>query len=482
MKSRNLLGNLGSLCYHVSARHPSWFNRIRVPLQLIQNIKDTVPKKAFYDAYRVKSQNLTWKPIPSLPTGRFGYLVEQMKHLERPVCRKTYRRFLDMYEINHPDILSWVQDHIDDLIHADDLFYMSQHRLLQNYPLTCQRFVGLDVQVYAESSMRYSTVYDRNRIGDIKYTICCFNSSTTLSKQDEAVLVEVRRHLRCMLHLSSVQGNITLNIVLTPFLKKVSFEKDASIGPKNVNSGSTSYFHHNYNSTITLWRREEIVKVLVHELIHALKIDFKTYPTSLDDLVCRYTCVDSKKHVLLFEAYTELWAVVFMCIFKSFRDVLNRSPRRKRVLDTAILRDIQRSTEHSIIQHACFSCFQTAKIMYFYDITDLDDLNLRKRRAACNIFKQTSAVYSYYILKCALIMNLDSVMRLCEKHHAPITLWQFSMPLECFLIILRKSLQENGFVSTQAYFSRYIRKRSKSSRKKADCDPILTTMRLTLFP
>ena len=43
----------------------------------------------------------------------------------------------------------------------------------------------------------------------------------------------------------------------------------------NINSGSTTTYNNNDNGIICLWRKEEILKVLLHELIHSFKVDRK---------------------------------------------------------------------------------------------------------------------------------------------------------------------------------------------------------------
>ena len=41
----------------------------------------------------------------------------------------------------------------------------------------------------------------------------------------------------------------------------------------DINSGSTTTYNNNDNGVICLWRKEEILKVLLHELIHSFKVD-----------------------------------------------------------------------------------------------------------------------------------------------------------------------------------------------------------------
>ncbi len=64
-----------------------------------------------------------------------------------------------------------------------------------------------------------------------------------------------------------------LEIWVFPGNHKKTFNKSISksITIDDINSGSTTYTRN--NGIICLWRKEEILKVLVHEIIHAFKID-----------------------------------------------------------------------------------------------------------------------------------------------------------------------------------------------------------------
>ena len=67
----------------------------------------------------------------------------------------------------------------------------------------------------------------------------------------------------------------------------------------NVNSGSsTTYLYNNDNGVICIWRKEEIYKVLVHELFHAFRID-NAFPNPV-------------------EAYTEYHALIFNIFFELY--------------------------------------------------------------------------------------------------------------------------------------------------------------------
>lgn len=75
-------------------------------------------------------------------------------------------------------------------------------------------------------------------------------------------------------------SRLTIKLYLTPIRKEWSPQTDGLvIGPCQINSGETNYDSETARS-ITVWRREDFHKVLLHELLHAFDWD-RLVPTSL---------------------------------------------------------------------------------------------------------------------------------------------------------------------------------------------------------
>ena len=73
-------------------------------------------------------------------------------------------------------------------------------------------------------------------------------------------------------------NNKQLNIWIYPSNYKKIVPKTKKLTIDDINSGSTTtYFNSNNNGVICIWRKEEILKVLIHEIIHSFKLD-KHYP------------------------------------------------------------------------------------------------------------------------------------------------------------------------------------------------------------
>ena len=68
----------------------------------------------------------------------------------------------------------------------------------------------------------------------------------------------------------------SLDIWIYPSEYKKHVPKTKVITTDDINSGSTTtYFNTNDNGVICIWRKEEILKVLLHEIIHSFRLDEK---------------------------------------------------------------------------------------------------------------------------------------------------------------------------------------------------------------
>lgn len=96
-----------------------------------------------------------------------------------------------------------------------------------------------------------------------------------------------------------------LKIFLFNYEGKKYLPKDGILKSINVNSGMT-FTYSNNNADIIVYRKEEMIKVLMHELIHAFNIDGKYISSDLTiDLTNRF-CLNNKINVN--ETYTDTFA------------------------------------------------------------------------------------------------------------------------------------------------------------------------------
>jgi hypothetical protein len=182
------------------------------------------------------------------------------------------------------------------------------------------------------------------------------------------------------------KSNINLNYI--PHTEEKMLSSEEVIGPSSVNSGFTT-FEYNGNRTITIFRKEECEKLLIHELVHYLKLDYAHQNIEQIDINKMFRedfDIDTDNHnINTFEAYTDFIAILYNNVYDSI------------IHDD----DIELKLDNEIR----FEKYQVHKILRKYDmIHPLKKLNNGKK------IKQSTNVVSYYILKLGLMANYKDTL------------------------------------------------------------------------
>jgi hypothetical protein len=235
------------------------------------------------------------------------------------------------------------------------------NRLLYTNP-----FVSFDVQIRAEIS---NIIHNKYITNDYKINIYKLSDNN----------ININRIFRIcefMKELSNNNKSIDLTIFFSPNKKKL-IKLDNCLHAIHVNSGST-----HFGKYMNIWRKEECEKVLIHELIHYLDIDAGfSNSTGYDN----YVNVLTKKYnikgtVNPFECYTDGLAILIHTIYVSVKSGLNLNELLKIEIN--------------------FVLFQAAKVLYYYGITNFNELGTKP---IC----QSTSIFSYYILKSSLLYSIN---------------------------------------------------------------------------
>lgn len=179
-----------------------------------------------------------------------------------------------------------------------------------------------------------------------------------------------------MKHLSKKQVPVTINIYYGNLKKVIDNNKKLTVD--NINSGST-----HRNVEITIWRQEELYKVLFHELIHFYELDFY-YDIGISYFYDKF----GTKNMKLYEAYTDSLAVIIHTLFTSV--YLNVSYTQ--------LLNIEIN----------FVLFQAGKILNLHNVSNLSDIKFK--------INNDVPILSYYIVKSFLLFSFDSLVEFFQKN------------------------------------------------------------------
>jgi hypothetical protein len=147
------------------------------------------------------------------------------------------------------------------------------------------------------------------------------------------------------------------------------------IGSINVNGGQTDL------RSIDIFRKEELIKVLMHELCHFYELDCENINNNQEIVMKNFNIKTNKIYLSIQEAFTEYLAMLHHIAIISY--YTKKSIR--------------------LIYHyeKIFSLFQICKILNHYNFKKFEDLYKNKMIQETNVF-------SYYIIKFFILYKMDN--------------------------------------------------------------------------
>ena len=189
--------------------------------------------------------------------------------------------------------------------------------------------------------------------------------------------------------LNQIRHTPVINIIIyNTNLKKVfPAAPNLILNENNVNSGVTMF----NDNTIVIYRKEELYKVLLHELIHLYQLDFHTYDVSYDKYLMSTCGIHVKtphknrnNPLALFESYTESLAC--------YGHILTHALFHSHSIDESDIQQvINRETKYYMLQAS--KVFKYGKLY------------------------ENAHVFSYYIAKAALYRSFDRFIGFVDANH-----------------------------------------------------------------
>lgn len=284
---------------------------------------------------------------------------------------KYYENIIKKYLINGEYIFQEVKNYVQNKNNIEIIKYYIKYNTYN---------FNIDFINYLDNNNRLS---DENIKNYIEIILIIFDLLLNLTKN----------RLKC----GTIQFNIY--IFLTPFKKQLNKNiyndnnYDTIINTKNVNTGYC--YGCNKECNIILYRQEDFLKTLIHELLHTLGIDKFIYENLNIDtenkLIKQIFNVEDNNNLGygINESYVEFWAnFLNICVYsflttnnyKVFFDNVNILTKMEQI--------------HSFVQ--------TVKILNYNNIQYKDIINFKKN----NIYKENTHILSYYIIKSILLYNI----------------------------------------------------------------------------
>jgi hypothetical protein len=335
--------------------------------------------------------------------------------------------------------------------------------------------------------IQFLDINDRKKIEKITNTVqlsCTYKTNTIhiLVSSDKSIKHEFQLRiftkLFTLIDLFTDKKNevFSLNIWLSNLKKKITPTVRRIITSSNVNSGATFHNLLDESSELFIWREEEIEKVLVHEMIHSLKLDFFDYPQHLQKDFYKIFNIPTTLTIKLGEAYVESWAIILNSIFVAISLNNNNNNNNSRNSFQQFL--------SIFADELMFSLFQCSKILIYYKFQCVKNCENSFLHQFQNInkFQQETSVFSYYIIKTGILVNLHAFLKYCCFENKK--LLDFQPEPTKFrkfhnLLVSKILHKDSPFLTIlQDYFTA-LKENSGMPRKLID--PLKYTMRMSLY-
>jgi hypothetical protein len=437
----------------------------------------------------------TYKKVIKCYTNR-DYYLQSKKTIQRPKYNKNIvleiidyvlktdkslftslndndRAFLLKYQDNNMtdrDINNWLNvygdnllDNVYKVLELDVLPSNFKNRIFDNSLLS--KYTSLsalqDIETNITKSHQYILGY-KNSEGELKETSVNINTNPkyNYSKATEDKIMRTILMLRRLNEKKLSDASMSVNIYLSEAKKKFDTSSMKILGSNNINSGVTVFMYDKSVPIITtVYRSEEMYKVLIHELVHNFKYDFAFADLHLK--ISDFLNISPNTKLTPNESYTEVVALILHTMIESY------------IFDNKCNFDLFKLMLEYETQ---FSLFQCAKILHFYGFKNTDDFF--QRYDNLNRFKQNTNVFSYFFAKTSLLMNLGELLKFFNKYTSNFMLdrdnIQITKPIFEQLII--SSLKKNNLkVGIDHYFKKMGHKDTSGFPK------LLTTLKMTLF-
>ena len=201
-------------------------------------------------------------------------------------------------------------------------------------------------------------------------------------------------------------NNFNIFLFLTKFKKTLPKSQITTLSQENCNSAVT--YACATNGELLLYREEEWKKVLIHELMHSLCLDFSgiNYSTLKSRIKTIY---DIKSDFEISESYCEYWATILNCAFISHEFLYDKHDTENFLL----------YLQFCIQMETIFSLFQCVKILNYmslvYENLFKDDSISVTFRSI--LYKENTNVFSYYILKLILLYFNTEFILCCSLNN-----------------------------------------------------------------
>ena len=187
--------------------------------------------------------------------------------------------------------------------------------------------------------------------------------------------------------------------------KKKLVRDEKIVSSKHANSAFTTSCK--TDTSIYIYRKEEWLKVFIHETFHSLGLDFSHVTNNhYENEISSLFPVKSNHGIRFYESYCELWAEIYHIFFVSFFQKMDKHEFRN-ISNQLLKNEIQ------------FSAFQLIKILKHHDPSNNYNSFIQHKTS---IITENTASLSYYVIKFVLLFFFNDFEKWCKQHNGSLFL------------------------------------------------------------
>lgn len=291
------------------------------------------------------------------------------------------------------------------LIYNDDIINNNIHNNLIN-----SKYISKNIKESITKLKKYK---------NIKYTYNNINININIYYNDKNIDIFIKTIIIYINYMCNLINNNNKDINITYYLTdniKIH-NNDGILNSNNINTGLST------NNEIVIFRKEEILKTTIHELIHLMNIH---YINDNNNIINHYNKkYDDKSNIInTFESFTDFWAILINIYLTT------------KLLNTNLV-----FFKNIIYIEKAFIIYQCLKMLY-----------LKNKYKIKNLNKYTN-ITSYYIIKCEMFMNLENTLKYMKYNINNLNREDFYLFLKKLNKINYMSINENNNVYTTTRMS-----------------------------
>lgn len=254
-----------------------------------------------------------------------------------------------------------------------------------------------------KSEIKYKIIYHLT-INNKKITYHIFEKKKSSLQIIRKKIILMNLWMRFLLGKVNNSCSQEINIFIYPIdnLKKFPNSNTEYLGPPHVNTAFT--YACIPNNEILIFREEEWFKVFIHETFHSYGLDFVPLSNQINKTINKIFNLNLNYDIT--ESWCETWARIFNVTITSYFKNNNFNDYNK----------FKICVNSNMKSEVIYSVLQMSKILKFYNV----NFEKTMKGIETNNYKESSAVFSYYVLTSLNLVFINDLFSWCKKNNDPL--------------------------------------------------------------